>query len=214
MTQEHLPHFEVRPLPDEDGGGYLIRFPDYPGCIADGETPEEAIRAGADALRSYKTTLKELGRPVPVAEAGRSKARKMTRLEAYAQRGSCSYGEIAPARLRDLLLGDVPREDEHSRIAQALLETPKIGLYSNLAAELADELGLTLAQLEGRCLELTGEELGSSVPSSIAQLIEIGMTARYGNDLDGLNRTREAVRDELLARSWVLPPFTSEADFQ
>ncbi|MDQ0472861.1 type II toxin-antitoxin system HicB family antitoxin [Labrys wisconsinensis] len=62
---EALPRFEIRPLSQEEGGGYLIEFPDYPGCIADGETPEDTIREGKDALTSYVRTLKELGRPIP-----------------------------------------------------------------------------------------------------------------------------------------------------
>jgi len=33
--------------------------------VADGETPELAIREGVDALISYRKTLKELGRPIP-----------------------------------------------------------------------------------------------------------------------------------------------------
>jgi antitoxin HicB len=60
-----LPRFEIRPLTEAEGGGYLIEFPDFPGCIADGETPEEAIHEGQDALESYCRTLEELGRPVP-----------------------------------------------------------------------------------------------------------------------------------------------------
>jgi antitoxin HicB len=62
MKIDDLPRFEIKPLSAEDGGGYLIEFPDYPGCMADGETPEEAIREGRDALQSYKQTLHELGR--------------------------------------------------------------------------------------------------------------------------------------------------------
>ena len=61
-----LPRFEVRPLSLEEGGGYLVEFPDYPGCIADGETPEEAIREARDALASYLATLEDLGRPVHI----------------------------------------------------------------------------------------------------------------------------------------------------
>jgi antitoxin HicB len=53
--------FTVRPLGKEEGGGYLIEFPDLPGCISDGETPEDAIRNGQDALQGYLLTLKELG---------------------------------------------------------------------------------------------------------------------------------------------------------
>ncbi len=69
MTTEHegLPRFEIRPLSAEEGGGYLVEFPDFPGCIADGETPEEAVREGRDALTSYRRTLAELGRPVPAS---------------------------------------------------------------------------------------------------------------------------------------------------
>lgn len=139
---------------------------------------------------------------------------RMTRLEAYAQHGSCSYGEISPERLRDILRGDAPKKGEHSSIRQALLETPAIGLHSNPAAELASEVGLTLAQIEARCVELTGETMGSSIPGIVTQMIEVGLATRYANDLDSLNRARQAVRDELLMKSWVLPPYTSEADFQ
>lgn len=62
---DRLPRFEIRPLSEDDGGGYLIAFPDYPGCMADGETPEEAIAEGRDALASYVATLGVLGRPIP-----------------------------------------------------------------------------------------------------------------------------------------------------
>ena len=67
MTTEKLPRFEVRPLSAEEGGGYLVEFPDYPGCIADGDTPEQAIAEGSDALRSYLATLDELGHEAPDA---------------------------------------------------------------------------------------------------------------------------------------------------
>ena len=66
-TEMNVPRFEMRPLSEEEGGGYLIEFPDYPGCIADGETPEDAVKEGLDALRSYLATLQELGRPVPAS---------------------------------------------------------------------------------------------------------------------------------------------------
>ena len=64
-TNDDLPRFEIKPLSVEDGGGYLIEFPDFPGCMSDGETPEEAIREGRDALASHKRTLEELGRKIP-----------------------------------------------------------------------------------------------------------------------------------------------------
>lgn len=53
--------FEVRPLTKEEGGGYLVTFPDLPGCMADGATVEDAIQEAVDAERSYLATIKELG---------------------------------------------------------------------------------------------------------------------------------------------------------
>lgn len=55
----------VRPLSEEEGGGWLAEFPDLPGCLADGDTPEGAAHEAADALRSYLATAAEMGRKVP-----------------------------------------------------------------------------------------------------------------------------------------------------
>jgi antitoxin HicB len=40
----------VRPLTKDEGGGFLITFPDLPGCMSDGETMEEAKENGCDAF--------------------------------------------------------------------------------------------------------------------------------------------------------------------
>ena len=57
--------FTVRPLTGEEGGGYLVEFPDLPGCMSDGETIGEAIANGEDAKRCWIAAMKEAGRPVP-----------------------------------------------------------------------------------------------------------------------------------------------------
>ena len=57
--------FTVRPLTDDEGGGYLIEFPDLPGCMSDGETIEEAVANGQDAKASWIAAMAEAGRPVP-----------------------------------------------------------------------------------------------------------------------------------------------------
>jgi predicted RNase H-like HicB family nuclease len=56
--------FTIRPLTEEEGGGYLIEFPDLPGCMSDGETIEEAIANGEDAKRYWIAARKEARRPI------------------------------------------------------------------------------------------------------------------------------------------------------
>ena len=62
--------FEVRPLAEEDGGGYLISFPDFAECISDGETVEDALVNGRDALKATLAALKAKKLPVPAPNGG------------------------------------------------------------------------------------------------------------------------------------------------
>ncbi len=72
MRDLSLYPFEIRPLSEEDGGGYLISFPDFSECISDGETPEEAIHNGFDALQETIYALESLNLPVPEPGSGGS----------------------------------------------------------------------------------------------------------------------------------------------
>jgi antitoxin HicB len=66
-TKRHLDsyQFTVRPLSKEEGGGYLVEYPDIPGCMSDGATVEEAIANGREALRDCIEVFKETGRKLP-----------------------------------------------------------------------------------------------------------------------------------------------------
>ncbi|HMC61377.1 MAG TPA: type II toxin-antitoxin system HicB family antitoxin, partial [Candidatus Solibacter sp.] len=57
--------FTVRRLNEDEGTGYLIEYPDVPGCMSDGATPEEAVLNGRDALRCMLLTKIEFGDPIP-----------------------------------------------------------------------------------------------------------------------------------------------------
>lgn len=72
--------FEIRPLSEEEGGGYLISFPDLPGCISDGETIEAAIKNGIDAVNSWIATSKEFHDSIPKAESRQASGRFVQRL--------------------------------------------------------------------------------------------------------------------------------------
>jgi antitoxin HicB len=55
----------ISPLSEEDGGGYLITFPDLPGCMSDGETEAEAVENGRDAFIAVVSALADMGRDIP-----------------------------------------------------------------------------------------------------------------------------------------------------
>jgi antitoxin HicB len=55
----------IEPLAPEDGGGFLATAPDLPGCMSDGETPEEALANVRDAIAAWIEEARALGRSVP-----------------------------------------------------------------------------------------------------------------------------------------------------
>ena len=62
--------FEIRPLTQIEGGGFLIVYPDFCECISDGETVEETITNGRDALAATMAALEAKGFPVPAPNSG------------------------------------------------------------------------------------------------------------------------------------------------
>jgi len=56
---------KIRKLSEEEGGGWFAEIPLLPGCISDGETPEEAILNINDAKKCWIETSLELERPIP-----------------------------------------------------------------------------------------------------------------------------------------------------
>jgi antitoxin HicB len=52
-------------LADADGGGCLAIVPDLPGCMSDGETPEEALKNVQEAIASWIEAAKEWKMDIP-----------------------------------------------------------------------------------------------------------------------------------------------------
>ncbi|EEZ33907.1 protein of unknown function UPF0150 [Brucella sp. NF 2653] len=50
----------------EENGHYGISFPDFPGCISGGETEEEALRRGTEALGFHVASMVEDKDPLPM----------------------------------------------------------------------------------------------------------------------------------------------------
>lgn len=70
MRYLHQYPFKIRPLSDEEGGGFLISFTDFSECISDGDTVEEAIQNGLDALQETISALESMNIDVPEPGSG------------------------------------------------------------------------------------------------------------------------------------------------
>jgi antitoxin HicB len=98
--------FTIRPLSADDGGGFLIEYPDLPGCHSDGDTPEQAVVNGRDAVRSYLLSCRKHGDPIPkpsspAASSGQFRVRMPkslhARLVAQAQKEGVSLNMLVVA---------------------------------------------------------------------------------------------------------------------
>lgn len=108
---------EVRPLADDDGGGWLATFPDLPGCMGDGDTPEAAIADGYAAAVAWLSVAAEHGDPIPQpstgGESGKFVARVPkslhTRLAARAEQEGVSMNTLVVAMLSEGVGTRAPR---------------------------------------------------------------------------------------------------------
>ena len=55
----------VEPLAANLGGGFVAYSPELNGCLADGETPAEALAAIYDAIQCWIEGATESGRRIP-----------------------------------------------------------------------------------------------------------------------------------------------------
>jgi len=105
----------VETLTEEDGGGYLITFPDLPGCMSDSETETEAVLNARDAFSAWMSARAHIGKPIP----------KPTR-----------HGESAePVRLKQRL----PRSLHANLVARAKAEGTSLNTLVTIL--LAERLG-------------------------------------------------------------------------
>ena len=56
---------DIKPLSEADGGGFVALAPELPGCMSDGETPQEALANAYDAIACWLEAAREMGREVP-----------------------------------------------------------------------------------------------------------------------------------------------------
>ena len=52
-------------LTHRDDAGYGVSFPDFPGCVSVGDTVDDAVRHGGEALAFHVEGLVQDGEPIP-----------------------------------------------------------------------------------------------------------------------------------------------------
>ena len=80
MTDQTRYPVEIRPLSLDEGGGWLATFPDLPGCMGDGATPEAAIADGYSAAAAWLAVAVEVGDPIPEPSSGGESGRFVARM--------------------------------------------------------------------------------------------------------------------------------------
>ena len=55
----------VRRMLADEGPGFVAEIPDLPGCVADGETEQEALENAKAAIEEWIAAAEALGRPIP-----------------------------------------------------------------------------------------------------------------------------------------------------
>ena len=58
MRFEDYP-INIAPIPEDEGGGYMVTIPDLPGCIADVETIDDAVAEARDAFNAWAMAERE-----------------------------------------------------------------------------------------------------------------------------------------------------------
>ena len=59
----------ITPIPEDEGGGFMVTFPDLPGCVADGETIDVAVAEARDAFDAWAMAEREDRGDLPAPKA-------------------------------------------------------------------------------------------------------------------------------------------------
>jgi len=57
--------YEIIIFWSEEDQAYIAEVPELPGCMADGETYQQALSSAEQIIQEWIETARELGRPVP-----------------------------------------------------------------------------------------------------------------------------------------------------
>lgn len=123
----------VIPLVEEDGGGYLSIVPDLPGCMSDGETPEQALANGREAMREWLETAHRRGIDIP--KPGAAAARQRRKQDRFLEQLKDLAGSVdhIEERLQDLekTIREIEERQENSDAWSRFAELTALSLDDN-----------------------------------------------------------------------------------
>lgn len=61
--------YKMEIIPDTDEGGFVVSFPELPGCLSMGETMDEAIANAMDAKKEWLHANLEEGNEIPLPDS-------------------------------------------------------------------------------------------------------------------------------------------------
>ncbi len=105
--------YEIKIIPEEDGY-FAVRFPDFPGIVTGGHSPEEALRNAREALTATLETMRarKIPRPAPKHRfSGQFNVRLPRSLHRALVRTAEEEGVSLNALVTHLLNTAVARED-------------------------------------------------------------------------------------------------------
>jgi predicted RNase H-like HicB family nuclease len=66
MKEAKMYRYELIIFWSDEDGRYVVEIPELPGCMADGETYEEAIKNAQEVIEEWIETARSLGREIPL----------------------------------------------------------------------------------------------------------------------------------------------------
>ena len=60
--------YRLELTPDSDEGGFVVSYPDLPGCLSTGDTVDEAIANAEDAKKEWFEAALEMGQDIPLPD--------------------------------------------------------------------------------------------------------------------------------------------------
>lgn len=66
MTMETNPRYELIIYWSADDNAFIVEVPELPGCMADGDTYQEAVASAEQVISEWIETSRALGRDIPI----------------------------------------------------------------------------------------------------------------------------------------------------